>query len=225
VSKSRTSSSSRPAGERGGRPRGDLTRHTRAFPIVVSGPSGAGKTTLVGALVKKVPRLWRSVSFTTRAPRGGEVDGESYFFVGEGRFRRLMKGGLVEWAEVHGSLYGTPKRPVEAMLEKGFDVVLNIDVQGARKVKKCFPDAVMVFILPPSFEVLEQRIRRRAADLAHDIDTRLENARAELRALPEYDYVVVNDTLRDALAAIAAIVTSERSRRERYSKPFFEGFK
>ena len=200
-------------------------RHAGAFPIVVSGPSGAGKTTLVAALVKKVPRLRRSVSITTRPPRDGEVEGRAYHFVNKRRFRRLARADLVEWAEVHGSLYGTPKRFVEAMLEKGIDVVLNIDVQGARQVKKCFPDAVMVFILPPSFEVLEQRIRRRAADLAHDIKTRLDNARGELRTLPEFDYVVVNDRLRDAVAALGAIVVSERCRRKRYSKGFFDRFK
>lgn len=136
-----------------------------------------------------------------------------------------MNGGLVEWARVHGSLYGTPRAPLDAMLGKGLDVVLNIDVQGARQVKKCFPDAVMVFILPPSFKVLEQRIRHRAADLANDITTRLDNARTELRALSEYDYVVVNDKLRGAITALSAIVAAERSRRNRYSKHFLERFK
>lgn len=224
MSKSRTSSKTRKAPTRSRRPRKAPARDTRAFPIVVSGPSGVGKTTLVEALVKKVPRLTRSVSVTSRPPRKGEVEGKAYFFVDERRFRKLEKDGLIEWAVVHGSRYGTPKRFVEETLEKGVDVVLNIDVQGARQVKKCFPDAVMVFILPPTFEVLEQRIRRRAADLAHDITTRLDNARAELRALPEYDYVVVNDKLRDALAALAAIVASERSRRKRRTKRFFERF-
>jgi guanylate kinase len=175
--------------------------------------------------VRKVRSLRRSVSVTTRLPRRGEIDGKAYFFVDERRFRDFKKEGLVEWAVVHGSVYGTPKRFVEEMLEKGVDVVLNIDVQGARQVKKCFPDAVMVFILPPSFEVLEQRIRSRAADLAQDINTRLDNARTELRALAEYDYVVVNDNLGEAIAALAAIVTSERNRRRRYSKRFFEEFK
>jgi guanylate kinase len=209
----------------GSRRPGRPVRRTRAFPIVVSGPSGAGKTTLVRALVKGVPMLRRSVSVTTRPPRKGEIDGDAYFFVDRPEFERLKRDQLVEWAEVHGYLYGTPRGFVETTLGKGLDVVLSIDVNGGRQVKKCFPDAVMVFILPPSFEVLEQRIRRRAADLAKDIKTRLENAREELRALPEYEYVVVNDELGDAIVVLGAIVASERSRRKRYSKSFFDGFK
>jgi guanylate kinase len=206
------------------RRRTNPARRARAFPIVISGPSGSGKTTLVSALVKQVPMLRRSVSLTTRPPREGEIDGEDYFFVDERRFQKSKRGKLVEWAEVHGYHYGTPKEFVEATLGKGIDVVLSIDVNGGRQIKKRFPDAVMIFILPPSLEVLEQRIRRRAADLAEDIKTRLDNARGELRALPEYDYVVVNDKLGPAIAALGAIVVSERFRRERYPRSFFEGF-
>ncbi|MBP2681261.1 MAG: guanylate kinase [Candidatus Krumholzibacteriota bacterium] len=169
--------------------------------------------------------LRRSVSVTTRRPRKGEVDGDAYFFVDAREFERLKTHDLVEWAEVHGHLYGTPRDFVETTLSKGLDVVLSIDVNGGRQVKKCFPGAVMVFILPPSFEVLEQRIRRRAADLAKDIKKRLEDARGELRALPEYEYVVVNEDLREAVGALRAIVESERSRRKRYSKDYFNGFK
>jgi guanylate kinase len=192
---------------------------------VVSGPSGAGKTTLVGKMLERVPQLRRSVSVTTRPPRTDEIDGESYRFVDEDRFRRLRENDLAEWAEVHGQFYGTPKKPVEEALEEGFDVVLNIDVQGARQVKKSFPDAVMVFILPPSFEELERRIRKRSADLSQDIEKRLENARVELRALPEFDFVVVNDELRDAVDELGAIVVSERCRRKRYARSFLDGFR
>lgn len=199
-------------------------RATRAFPIVVSGPSGVGKTTLVGGLIGKVPMLQRSVSATTRPLRGGEVHGQSYFFVGKEEFESLKRGKLIEWAKVHGHFYGTPRDFVEETLEKGVDVVLSIDVQGGREVKKAFPDAVMVFILPPSFEILEQRITRRAADLAEDIKTRMANARDELRALPEYEYVVVNDELDRAIAALRAIVVSERYRRARYPEGYFEPF-
>jgi guanylate kinase len=199
-------------------------RVTRAFSIVISGPSGAGKTTLVGELVDRDPILRRSVSATTRAPREGEVPGESYFFIGEREFENLKRGKLVEWARVHGHLYGTPRDFVESTLAEGLDVVLSIDVQGGRKVKESFPDAVMIFILPPSFEVLEQRIRRRAADLAEDIKTRMENAREELRALPEYEYVVVNDEFEQAVAALRAIIVSERFRRARYRESFLEPF-
>ena len=199
-------------------------RVTRAFPIVVSGPSGVGKTTLVGGLIGRVPMLQRSVSATTRPRRGGEVQGESYLFVAKEEFENLKRGKLIEWAKVHGHFYGTPRDFVEETLEKGIDVVLSIDVQGGREVKKSFPEAVMVFILPPSFEILEQRIMRRAADLAEDIETRMANARDELRALPEYEYVVVNDELDRAIAALRAIVVSERCRRARYPEGYSEPF-
>ncbi len=227
MSKSKTSSSSsrsKTAPESG--PLRTGGRGAKAFPIVVSGPSGAGKTTLVTALARKVPGLRRSVSVTTRPSREGEVEGEAYVFVDERRFRKLEREGeLVEWAEVHGRRYGTPKAFVEAALDEGVDVVLTIDVQGARQVKKSFPDAVTVFILPPSFEVLEQRIRLRAADPVQDIEKRLDKARAEIGAVSEYDYVIVNDRLRDAVSALVAIVVAERSRRKRFSKGFFDRFK
>jgi len=199
-------------------------RVTRTFPIVVSGPSGSGKTTLVKGLLERVPGLRRSVSATTRTPRPGEIGGKSYFFVGEEDFEKLKKGKLVEWAKVHGYFYGTPRDFVQEELESGFDVVLSIDVQGGRQVKKVFPDAVTIFILPPTYEVLEQRIRSRAADTAGTIKTRLENAREELRALPEYEYVVVNDGLEEAMDALCSIVISERHRRARYEGSFLEKF-
>jgi guanylate kinase len=199
-------------------------RVTRAFPIVVSGPSGSGKTTLVDGLLDRVPGLRRSISTTTRAPRPGEIGGKSYLFVGEEDFEKLKKGKLIEWAKVHGYFYGTPRDFVEETLESGFDVVLSVDVQGGRQVKKVFPDAVTIYILPPSYEVLEQRIRRRATDPAGTIKTRLENAREELRALPEYEYVVVNDVLEEAVAALCSIVLSERHRRARYEGSFLEKF-
>ena len=199
-------------------------RVTRAFPIVVSGPSGSGKTTLVDGLLDRVTGLRRSISTTTRAPRPGEIGGNSYLFVGEEDFEKLKKGKLIEWAKVHGYFYGTPRDFVEETLESGFDVVLSVDVQGGRQVKKVFPDAVTIYILPPSYEVLEQRIRRRATDPAGTIKTRLENAREELRALPEYEYVVVNDVLEEAVAALCSIVRSERHRRARYERSFLEKF-
>lgn len=199
-------------------------RVTRAFPIVVSGPSGVGKTTLVDGLMGKLPMLQRSISTTTRAPRPGEVGGQSYFFVGEEEFENLKRGKLIEWAVVHGHFYGTSRDFVERTLERGFDVVLSIDVQGGRLVKKTFPDAVMVFILPPSFEVLERRITRRATDLDEDIKTRMANARQELRALPEYEYVVVNDELEEAVAALRAIVVAERCRRARHPEAYIKAF-
>lgn len=199
-------------------------RVTRAFPIVVSGPSGSGKTTLVARVLGRVPHLRRSVSATTRAPRAGEVEGESYFFVGEAEFENLKNGKLIEWATVHGHSYGTPRDFVEKTLVSGVDVVLSVDVQGGRQVKKAFPEAVTIFILPPSYEILEQRLKRRAADPADTIKTRLENAREELRALAEYEFVVVNDGLEEAVSAICSVILAERHRRARYEGKFLEKF-
>lgn len=199
-------------------------RKTKAFTIVVSGPSGAGKTTLVAELIQRDPALQRSVSCTTRAPRDGEEEGVAYFFLSDAEFEAQKKGNLIEWAEVHEHYYGTPRDAIEEALGKGLDVVLNIDVQGGRQVKKSFPDAVMVFILPPSFEVLERRIRGRATDSEDDIKLRLEDAREEIRALPAYDYVVVNDELDEAVDAMKAIIDSERCRRTRYDKGFIKQF-
>ncbi|UCH84472.1 MAG: guanylate kinase [Candidatus Latescibacterota bacterium] len=199
-------------------------RKTRAFPIVVSGPSGAGKTTLVGKVIARDPVLRRSISCTTRGPRDGEKEGVDYFFLSGAEFESQKEGNLIEWAEVHEHLYGTPRDALERALDEGRDVVLNIDVQGGGQVKKCFPEAVMIFILPPSFEVLEQRIRDRAADTEDDIYRRLEDAREEIRALPAYDYVVVNDKLDEAVVAIHNIIESERCRRTRYDDDYIRQF-
>jgi guanylate kinase len=199
-------------------------RATKAFPIVISGPSGVGKTTLVNGLLESVSMLKRSVSMTTRRPRNGEVEGDHYFFVSAEDFESAKDTELIEWAEVHTACYGTPRGFVEKNLEKGLDVVLNIDVQGGRDVKKCFPEALTIFILPPSFKVLEQRIRERATDPAEDIETRLENAREETRAMPDYEFVVVNDSLDHAIATLRAIILSERCRRTRYPDDLVEKF-
>jgi guanylate kinase len=199
-------------------------RQTKAFTIVVSGPSGAGKTTLVAELLRRDPALRRSVSWTTRQPREGEEEGVDYFFVSGTEFEKQKQDNLIEWAEVHGHYYGTPRDAIERTIARGRDVVLNIDVQGGKQVKKSFPDGVMIFILPPSFEVLEQRIRRRATDSENDIELRLEDAREEIRALPDYEYVVVNDELEEAVGMMQAIIESERCRRIRYDKGFIEQF-
>jgi guanylate kinase len=192
---------------------------------VISGPSGAGKTTIIDELIKRDALLRASVSATTRQPRGNEVEGEAYRFVSEEEFRKLKKGKLIEWAEVHGHLYGTPREFVDARLHEGYDVVLNIDVQGGASVKKAFPEAVLVFILTPSLEELERRIRRRATDESIEIDQRLENAWAEIKMAAYYDYVVVNDKLSDTVAALLAIIQSERHSRSRYEEAFFQRFR
>jgi len=192
-----------------------VVRRSIPFPIVVSGPSGAGKTSLVEMLLAGDPLIHRSVSTTTRATRAGEKEGVDYFFVDHPRFEKLKENELIEWAEVYGQLYGTRKAYVEEQLAAGFDVLLNIDIQGANKVKRVFPAAVMVFILPPSLADLEQRLRGRGGLAATDLKARLAAARTEMGACTGYDYLVVNDDIERASADLRAIVTAERCRRER----------
>jgi guanylate kinase len=192
-----------------------MNRMSKAFAVVLSGPSGVGKTTVESRLVGGDPLLVASISTTTRPPRKSEVTGEDYFFVTRDVFEHMKDRELVEWAEVHGEYYGTPRRFVENQIAAGRDVLLNIDVQGGIRVKKVFPDAVLIFILPPSFETLKRRILGRGADTTPDLDTRLENAVDELNASDDYDYVVVNDDLETAVRQIRAIIEAERCRRDR----------
>lgn len=199
-------------------------RPTTPFPVVLSGPSGAGKTTLVERLLEADSQVVESVSTTTRAPRAGEVEGEAYFFVSEKQFESLKKGKLIEWAEVHGHHYGTPREFVESQLAAGRDVVLNIDVQGGASVKKAFPNAVLIFILPPSLAVLEERIRGRATDDTETIKERLDNARGEIGNVVDYEYVVINDDLEKTVETLHRIIEGERCRRGRYPTDFIQRF-
>lgn len=191
-----------------------------AILIVISGPSGVGKTTLEKRLIKASPQMRVSVSTTTRQPREGEVSGRDYFFVDRNVFEKMKARELVEWAEVHGEYYGTPKRFLENQVEDGHDVLLNIDVQGGISVKKVFPKAVTIFILPPSFEDLKLRIQKRGIDKTPDLELRLANARKELKASENYDYWVVNDDLEEAVGQILAIIQAEHCRRERFPAGF-----
>lgn len=202
-----------------------MTRYSSAFPVVLSGPSGVGKTTIEKRLIEDDPLLHASISTTTRPPRQGELTGRDYFFVKKEVFEKMKERELVEWAEVHGECYGTPRRFVENELQRGYDVLLNIDVQGGISVKKVFPGAVMIFILPPSFETLKERIRQRGSDEFLDLDTRLENARKEITASSDYDYIVINDDLDAAVGQILAIIAAERCRRKRYEDGYLETFK
>ena len=199
-------------------------RRSSAFLVVVSGPSGAGKTTICDALIERDPLLRDSISTTTRPVREGEVDGEHYFFVDEAKFEALKDGELLEWAEVHGHHYGTPRAFVEGEMAAGHDVVLNIDVQGGIQVKKAFPEAVMVFILPPSFEQLESRMRQRGTDAGDEVAKRMANARAEVEAASEYAYIVINDDLDPAIDAVHDIIRAERCRRGRYPADFIDQY-
>lgn len=187
--------------------------------IIVSAPSGAGKTTLVSEVLKRDQRIKPSVSFTSRAPRNGEENGVHYNFVSADEFRAMIeRGDLLEWAEVHGNLYGTSRRLVERLRGEGFDVVLTIDVQGAGQARKLFPDAVGVFILPPSYQTLLDRLDTRGANGADDLQTRLRNAIGEMAEYKNFDYAIINDDLNQATDELAAIILAERCRRHRRSE-------
>jgi guanylate kinase len=178
--------------------------------FVVAGPSGAGKGTLIEELIRRYPTAWLSISATTRKPRRGERHGEQYFFLDEGTFRdRALRGEFLEWAEVHGNLYGTPRDAVSEHLESGRDVILEIDVQGARQVREKMPDAVGIFVMPPSLGELERRLRARGTESDGEIERRMRNAEEEGKAREEYRYVVVNDDLRRARAELCAIYEDE----------------
>jgi guanylate kinase len=193
-----------------------MTMERPALPVVLSAPSGAGKTTLAHMLVDRNEDVVFSISATTRPARPGETDGIDYHFVDDDTFDRMIEHNkLAEWAVVHGCRYGTPRQEITDAIQQGRTVVLDIDVQGARQVRKMFPDALMVFVLPPSAEELAQRLTGRASEEDLERRRRLSNARRELEAVPEFDYVVVNDDLEDAYGEIESIVRSEWSRAER----------
>jgi guanylate kinase len=188
----------------------------RGLLFIVSAPSGAGKTTLVERLVEQVPRLRLSRSYTSRPAREGETNGVDYNFVTRARFEEMIGAGdFLEWAPVFGNLYGTCASDTDRLLASGHDVVLVIDVQGARKVRAQGLETSAVFVMPPSFEVLEQRLRGRSKDPEADIQRRLQVARDEVAAFTEYDFVVVNDELTAAVDRLRGIVVSERARLQR----------
>ena len=179
----------------------------------VAAPSGAGKSSLVKALLELDSRLDVSVSHTTRAPRGQEQDGREYWFVDEVSFRAMIeRGEFFEWAQVHGHLYGTSRKAIEARLERGEDVVLEIDWQGALQIKQLFPHAVLIFILPPSWEELRQRLTRRGEDRPDVIETRMANARQEVAQARHFDFVIINALFETALFDLKTVVHSQRLR-------------
>lgn len=184
-----------------------MTEAAAPFPLVLSAPSGAGKSTLVRELRKRNRDVAFSVSATTRAPRPGEVDGEAYYFVTEPQFREMIeRGELLEWATVHGHFYGTPVSELRKVQARGEHLLLDIDVQGARQVRRRVPEAVLVFILPPSGRALVQRLAGRGTESAEVLERRLRNAEDEIRAAPEFDYVVVNDRLHAAVGELEAVL-------------------
>jgi len=189
----------------------------RGLMLVLSSPSGAGKSTIARNLLESDSSLELSVSVTTRARRGSEIDGVHYHFLSMREFERLRDSdALLESAEVHGNCYGTPREPAEAAMAQGRDMLFDIDWQGAKQLsEKMRADIVSIFILPPSMKELKSRLQRRAEDSAATIKTRLDNARLELEHWREYDYVVINDDLDRAFASVRSIVAAERLRRDR----------
>ena len=180
--------------------------------VVISGPSGAGKGTIVGRILTELDNIGFSTSMTTRGPREGEVDGRDYFFVTEEEFKKAIEeDAFVEYANVHGNYYGTPKSEVASRLEQGMNVLLDIDVQGAMNVKKQMPEGVFIFISPPSMEELRARLEGRGKDSAEDIERRLKNAEGEMKLIGEYDYHVVNDDLDTAVKEVKEIIIKEGS--------------
>ena len=186
------------------------------FPIILSSPSGGGKTTIARILLERRPDVGYSVSCTTRAPRPGEVDGRDYHFLAVAEFEAARQvGEFAEWAVVHGNLYGTLRREVRRVLDGGRHVIMDIDVQGALQFATAFPQSVLIFVLPPSGKVLLERLRARKSESRESLIRRMQGALEELRAVGRYHYVVVNDELERAVEQVSAIVDAESARNER----------
>jgi guanylate kinase len=184
--------------------------------FVVTAPSGAGKTTLIRRLLADLPDIYFSVSYTTRAMRAGEKEGVDYHFVQRAEFDRMAQAGeFLEWAEVHGCRYGTSARLVDGSLSRGRDVLLDVDTQGASSVRKLRAGAVLIFILPPDFATLKRRLEGRRLESPEEVERRIANARAEVEKYGGFDYVVINDSLEEALHRLEAILLAHRSRTAR----------
>lgn len=191
--------------------------------MIISAPTGAGKTTLCKRLLQSLPSFISSVSFTTRLPRKQEIEGVDYYFVSRKDFEKLIaKKAFVEWSEVHGHLYGTSKQFLEKNIEIDKDVVLEVDVEGGEKIKKRYPQAILVFILPPSWQELKKRIYKRATENEKSIEMRLVTAKKEIKYLPYYDYFLVNDDINFATKDLLMIIETERYKINRLPKQNLE---
>ena len=181
---------------------------------VISGPSGTGKSTIIRGVREKTPGLAYSISHTSRAPRGGEQDGVHYHFVDQGTFRRMIEeGAFAEWARVYDDYYGTSYVSIENQVDQGGEVIMDLDPQGARNIKKAYQESILIFILPPSYGELEKRLRARATDEENVIQSRLHKARQELKECVHYDYLIFNEDLDRAVAETEAVITANRCKR------------
>jgi len=181
--------------------------------LVVSAPSGAGKTTLCREMAHTMPGLLYSISYTTRAPRSNEVNGKDYFFITEAEFMRMVeRNEFAEWARVHNNFYGTHAGFLKRTMAGGMDVLLDVDVQGAKLLKKRFPDGIFIFVLPPSMSVLMERLRERRSDTPEEIERRWRVAREEIRNFSDYDYIIINDEIKKASRDLESVILAERIR-------------
>lgn len=191
--------------------------------FIISAPSGAGKTTLCKEIIRIMPDTKFSVSYTTRRPRPGEIDGKDYIFVNEDTFKRMIENDeFAEWAEVHGNYYGTSMKALNDIIESGQDVILDIDVQGAQQMRDRFGTGVYIFVLPPSLDVLRKRLEERGQNSLEEIERRVRKAVEEIREYKKYDYVIVNDVFEDALNALRAIIIAEGKRVNRIDDAWIE---
>ena len=185
-------------------------RKSKGCLFIISAPSGTGKTTLCRKLVSSIPNLHFSVSCTTRNPRPDEKDGTDYLFISRDVFQQMIDGEeFLEWAEVHGALYGTSKKKVRELLQAGIDVLLDIDTQGAAQIRKTKQEGVFIFILPPSLQTLKERLEMRMTDSKEQVEERLKKAVVEIKSYSQYDYVIINDTIEVAFRQLKAIVISQ----------------
>ncbi|MFQ5454656.1 MAG: guanylate kinase [Nitrospirota bacterium] len=188
-----------------------MDNNKKGILFVVSAPSGAGKTSLCKEITKSVSHLQHSISYTTRSPRIGEIDGKDYFFVDKERFTRMVKeDNFLEWAEVHGNLYGTDRDHIMGMINNGVDTILDIDSQGAMQIKKKYKEGIFIYILPPSFDALRTRLLKRKSESDKEIEKRLKRAKLEIMNYKEYYYFIVNDDFNKALRELEAIIITER---------------
>lgn len=192
-----------------------MNLYKRGNIFVISAPSGSGKTTLCNKLIKALPDLKMSISHTTRKPRAGEIEGVDYFFVDKETFEKMISNNeFIEWAEVYGNFYGTSKSVLQQLMEKGYDILLDIDTEGAKNMKKLYPESILIFILPPSLEELERRLLNRNED-KDIIKKRLSKANEEISNYKFYDYVVINDNLEKAFNELLCIICAERLKTKR----------